>query len=37
MSKPKVFVTRVIPEKGLEIVREFCEVDLWSGRIAAEP
>ncbi len=29
MSKPKVFVTRVIPEKGLEIVREFCEVDLW--------
>jgi glyoxylate reductase len=29
MSKPKVFVTRLIPEKGLEIVREFCEVDLW--------
>ena len=29
MSKPKVFVTRVIPDKGLEIVREFCEVDLW--------
>jgi len=29
MSKPKVFVTRVIPEKGLEIVRDFCEVDLW--------
>jgi lactate dehydrogenase-like 2-hydroxyacid dehydrogenase len=29
MSKPKVFVTRIIPEKGLEIVRGFCEVDLW--------
>jgi glyoxylate reductase len=29
MSKPKVFVTRIIPDKGLEIVREFCEVDLW--------
>lgn len=29
MSKPKVFVTRVIPEKGLEIVREFCDVDVW--------
>jgi glyoxylate reductase len=29
MAKPKVFVTRIIPEKGLEIVRDFCEVDLW--------
>jgi glyoxylate reductase len=29
MSRPKVFVTRVIPEKGLEIVRDFCDVDLW--------
>jgi glyoxylate reductase len=29
MSKPKVFVTRQIPEKGLEIIREFCKVDMW--------
>ena len=29
MSKPKVFVTRMIPEKGLESIRELCEVDLW--------
>lgn len=29
MSKPKVFVTRLIPERGLEVVREFCEVDVW--------
>ena len=29
MAKPKVFVTRVIPDKGLELVRDFCEVDLW--------
>lgn len=29
MSKPKVFVTRVIPEKGMEIIRDFCDVDLW--------
>lgn len=29
MSKPKVFVTRVIPEKGLEIIRGYCEVDVW--------
>ncbi len=30
MSKPKVFVTRKIPEKGLELVNEFCVVDLWN-------
>ena len=29
MSKPKVFVTRAIPEKGLAIVRDFCDLDLW--------
>ena len=33
MSKPKVFVTRVIPEKGLEIIRDFCEVDLWQDEL----
>ena len=30
MSKPKVFVTRLIPNKGFEIIREFCDVDLWA-------
>ena len=30
MSKPKVFVTRVIPDKGLDLVKDFCEVDLWT-------
>jgi glyoxylate reductase len=29
MSKPKVFITRAIPEKGFEIIRDFCDVDLW--------
>jgi glyoxylate reductase len=29
MSKPKVFVTRAIPEKGFEIIKDFCDVDLW--------
>jgi glyoxylate reductase len=29
MSKPKVFVTRAIPEKGFEVISEFCNVDLW--------
>lgn len=29
MSKPKVFVTRAIPEKGFEMIKDFCDVDLW--------
>jgi glyoxylate reductase len=33
MSKPKVFVTRLIPEKGLEMIRDFCEVDLWQNEM----
>src|SRR5512146_1482133 len=30
MPKPKVFVTRIIPEKGLTLVRDFCEADIWT-------
>jgi glyoxylate reductase len=33
MSKPKVFVTRLIPEKGLEIVRNFCDADIWQAEL----
>ena len=33
MSKPKVFVTRVIPDKGLDLVKYFCEVDLWESEV----
>ncbi len=29
MAKPKVFVTRLILESGLELVREFCEAEVW--------
>jgi glyoxylate reductase len=29
MPKPRVFVTRLIPEKGLEPIREAAEVDIW--------
>ena len=29
MSKPKVFVTRAIPEKGLELIKDFCDVEVW--------
>ncbi|HUG33521.1 MAG TPA: D-glycerate dehydrogenase, partial [Anaerolineales bacterium] len=30
MSKPKVFVTRVIPDKGFDLVKEFCDVEVWT-------
>src|SRR6185436_11551440 len=33
MSKPKVFVTRNIPEKGFELVKDFCDVDLWADEL----
>ena len=33
MSKPRVFVTRAIPEKGLELIKDFCEVDLWPNEL----
>jgi len=29
MPRPKVFVTRAIPEEGFKMIRGFCEVDLW--------
>jgi glyoxylate reductase len=28
MSKPKVFVTRAIPEKGFKLIKDFCEVNV---------
>jgi glyoxylate reductase len=29
MGKPRVFITRAIPEQGLSLVRDFCEADIW--------
>jgi len=29
MTAPKVFITRVIRENGLELVRENCQADIW--------
>ncbi len=29
MSKPRVFVTRQIPEEGLALVRQACRADVW--------
>ncbi len=33
MPKPKVFVTRLIPEKGLSMVKEACEAEVWPGEL----
>lgn len=33
MSKPMVFVTRIIPNKGLDLVKDFCDADLWEGEL----
>jgi glyoxylate reductase len=29
MKKPRIFVTRLIPEKGLEMVRQVADVEIW--------
>ena len=29
MTRPKVFVTRVIRDAGLDLVREFCDAEIW--------
>ncbi len=33
MTKPRVFVTRIIPDKGLRLVQESCDVDLWTDEL----
>jgi glyoxylate reductase len=33
MSKPRVFVTRLIPEAGLQLIREACEMDVWQDEL----
>src|SRR5438045_3217902 len=29
MAKPKVFVTRLIPDAGLKKLHEFCDAEVW--------
>jgi glyoxylate reductase len=33
MSKPRVLVTRLIPEQGLKMIRQSCQVDLWPEKL----
>lgn len=30
MAKPKVFVTRRVPQEGIDILKETCDVDVWN-------
>jgi len=31
--KPRVFVSRPIPDQGLDLVRESCDADIWEGEL----
>jgi glyoxylate reductase len=33
MDKPRVFVTRIIPEGGLELVRQACDAEIWPDEV----
>jgi len=33
MLKPKVFVTRTIRDKGLDLIKEYCEADIWTDEL----
>ena len=37
MTKPKVFVTRIIPEPGLSLVTDFCQADVWPEELPPAP
>lgn len=29
MNKPNVFVTRIIRDKGLGLIKDFCRAEVW--------
>jgi len=33
LTRPKVFVTRVIPDRGQAMVSEFCEAEIWQAEL----
>ena len=35
-DRPRVFVTRRIPEAGLSRVQEHCDADIWDGALPPE-
>ena len=37
MTKPRVFITRLILDQGLRLVQEFCEADVWPEELPPSP
>lgn len=37
MARPKVFLTRRIPDAGLNLIREVCDVAIWPDRLPPSP
>jgi glyoxylate reductase len=37
MARPKVFVTRVIPDAGLEKIKRACDADIWPDQLPPPP
>jgi glyoxylate reductase len=33
MAEPKVFVTRILPEVGLKLIREACDAEIWPDQL----
>lgn len=33
MNKPRVFVTRPIPDRGLDVIKNFCDADVWTNEL----
>ncbi len=33
MAKPKVYVTRQVPEAGIDLLRDACEIEVWEGEL----
>lgn len=33
MTRPRVFITRIIQDAGLNLAREFCDADVWEGNM----
>ncbi|MBI3172446.1 MAG: D-glycerate dehydrogenase [Chloroflexi bacterium] len=33
MNKPKVFVTRPVPDRGLDVIKNFCDADVWTDEL----
>jgi glyoxylate reductase len=33
MVRPKVFVTRSIPDAGLQLIQDYCEAEVWQGEM----